>query len=93
MEGHVQALLAAAAIDHGAGANHDRPSRARHVHRLASGPARGHHVFDDQHFFTRLQGEAATQGQRAVLAFGKDGADAKGAADFLADHDAAERRR
>ena len=90
---HVESLLAAAAIDHRARADHDRARRARHVHRLARRAAGGDDVFDDQHLLAGVEREAAAQRQRAVLPFREDGADPKGASYFLADHDAAERRR
>ena len=93
MKWHVQPLLAAAAIDDRTGPDHDRARGPRHVHRLSRRAAGRDDVFDDEDPFTGVEREPAPQRQRAVLALREDRADAESAADFLADHDPAERGR
>ena len=61
--------------------------------RLARGSAGRNHVFDDEHAIGRVESEPATEDERSVLALGENRPDTERAPDFLADHDAAERRR
>ena len=84
---------AAAAIDDRRGADDLRARRPGHLHRLARRAAGRQHVLDDEHAIAVREHEAAAQRERAVLPLGEDRADAERAADFLADDDAAERRR
>ena len=50
-------------------------------------------VLDDEHAIRRVEREPAPEHQRPVLALGEDRPHAERASDFLADDDAAERRR
>ena len=67
MKWHVEPLLAAAAIDDRARADHHRSRRASHVHRLPRGAAGRDDVLDDQDLLAGFERESASQGQRASL--------------------------
>ena len=90
MIGNVEALLPPAAIDNRGGGNDGRAGSPGDVDGFTGGTAGRNDIFDYQDLFARCEREAATQPQLALLAFGKDGADPKGASDLLADHDAAQ---
>ena len=69
------------------------PAASATARRLARRAAGRDDVLDDEHAIGWRQREAAAQRQRAVLTLGEHRADAERAPDFLADDDAAERRR
>ena len=93
MKGHVQTLVAAAPIDDGRRADNASAGHTSHVDSLAGGTASRHDILDDQDSIGGVQGKTAPQRQRAVLPFGKDGANPKRPCDFMTDDNATEGRR
>jgi hypothetical protein len=89
---HIEVLLPAAAIDDRRRTYDLRTCGARNVDRLASRFPGCDDVLDYQNTFAWCQRESAAQHQLAVLAFCKDGADAKPPPDLLTNHDSAEGR-
>ena len=93
MERHIEPRRAAATIDNRRGADDLRSRRLRDLHGLSRGAARREHVLDDEHAIPLAEREPTTQHERAVVAFGENGAHAERTADFVADDDTAERGR
>ena len=93
VEGYVQFLAAAAAIDDGCGGDDAGTRRTSHLNGFARGASGRHDILNDQHPIVGVQGKTAPQRQRPVLAFGKDGTDTKRPCDFVTDNNAAQGRR
>ena len=93
MERHIEPRRAATAIDNRRGADDLRPRRLRNLHGLSRGAARRQHVLDDEDAIAPTEREPPAQHKYAILPFGENRAHAEPTADFLADDDAAKRRR
>jgi hypothetical protein len=93
LERDVDVLPAAAAVDNRACTDDVRARGTCGFDRLARGSAGRDDIFDDDDPLTRLDGESAPQRHHAVLPLGEHRAHPERAADFLADDNAADRRR
>jgi len=91
-ERDVELGVAAGTVHNHRDAGHVAAEGADQVDRLLNPSPLGHHVFGDQHFFARTDGEAALQHEVPVFLVGEDGADAEGAGDLLPDDETADRR-
>jgi len=92
--GDIQFEAAAAAVNQGAGGDHQAAFLFHDADGFARGAACGPDIFDYEDAFARLQFKTAAQGHLAgAVAFDEERADAERARDFISDENAAQRRR